>query len=166
MCARMDCAAPPLARSCLPIWPCAPSVCKQHSMPSTAYRLSDIGLPQLSMHSIREMCGVADVEHMINLISVSRPRLVLTLIPHRHSTSTSPPWTRRSSWTDSSTLHSLLACLSSARNTADFSIEDVGVAAGGGARLCRRARCVPACSGLRPLCDDETPLFLARLARP
>ena len=30
----------------------------------------DIGIPQLSMHSIREMCGVVDVEHLVNLLKV------------------------------------------------------------------------------------------------
>ena len=30
-------------------------------------RTVDVGLPQLSMHSIREMCGTDDVSHGINL---------------------------------------------------------------------------------------------------
>jgi len=32
-------------------------------------RTVDIGAPQLSMHSIREMCGTDDVEHYINLMA-------------------------------------------------------------------------------------------------
>ena len=31
----------------------------------------DIGAPQLSMHSIREMCGAEDVDHSLKLFSVS-----------------------------------------------------------------------------------------------
>jgi aspartyl aminopeptidase len=31
-------------------------------------RTIDIGLPQLSMHSIREMCGADDVSHAVNLL--------------------------------------------------------------------------------------------------
>lgn len=34
----------------------------------TGIRTIDIGNPQLSMHSIREMCGTADVTHAINLL--------------------------------------------------------------------------------------------------
>merc|ERR1712137_690098 len=34
---------------------------------SMGFRVMDIGVPQLSMHSIREMCGTEDVEHFINL---------------------------------------------------------------------------------------------------
>jgi len=34
----------------------------------TGIRTVDIGNPQLSMHSIRETCGVADVSHAINLL--------------------------------------------------------------------------------------------------
>jgi aspartyl aminopeptidase len=33
-------------------------------------RTIDIGLPQLSMHSIREMCGADDVSHAVNLLKV------------------------------------------------------------------------------------------------
>jgi len=33
----------------------------------TGVRTVDIGNPQLSMHSIREMCGIADVTHAVNL---------------------------------------------------------------------------------------------------
>ncbi len=34
---------------------------------STGIRTIDVGIPQLSMHSIREMCGVTDVLHATNL---------------------------------------------------------------------------------------------------
>jgi len=34
----------------------------------TGMRAVDIGIPQLSMHSIRETCGVCDVTHTINLM--------------------------------------------------------------------------------------------------
>ena len=32
-------------------------------------RTVDVGLPQLSMHSCREMCGTDDVSHGINLFT-------------------------------------------------------------------------------------------------
>jgi len=35
---------------------------------NTGIRTVDIGNPQLSMHSIREMCGTSDVTHAINLL--------------------------------------------------------------------------------------------------
>jgi aspartyl aminopeptidase len=36
---------------------------------SKGIRTVDIGIPQLSMHSIREICGTDDVQHYINLMS-------------------------------------------------------------------------------------------------
>eukprot|EP00743_Colponemidia_sp_Colp-15_P001938 GILK01002110.1.p1 GENE.GILK01002110.1~~GILK01002110.1.p1 ORF type:complete len:472 (-),score=100.07 GILK01002110.1:122-1537(-) len=36
----------------------------------TGVKTVDMGMPQLSMHSIREMCGVDDVTHQINLFKV------------------------------------------------------------------------------------------------
>jgi len=35
----------------------------------TGMRTVDVGLPQLSMHSCREMCGTDDVSHGINLFT-------------------------------------------------------------------------------------------------
>ncbi len=32
-------------------------------------RTVDVGVPQLSMHSVRETCGVADVEHAVKLFT-------------------------------------------------------------------------------------------------
>ena len=34
---------------------------------NTGVRTIDIGIPQLSMHSVREMCGVDDLEHTVKL---------------------------------------------------------------------------------------------------
>ena len=34
----------------------------------TGIRTVDIGNPQLSMHSIREMCATSDVSHAVNLL--------------------------------------------------------------------------------------------------
>jgi len=34
----------------------------------TGIRTVDIGIPQLSMHSIREMCGTVDVTHTLKLL--------------------------------------------------------------------------------------------------
>lgn len=67
-------------------------------------RTIDIGCPQLSMHSIREMCGTDDVTHAINLLKVfasvlhpiSQPPIVTeAFFPLRHSLSMliSPHWT-------------------------------------------------------------------------
>jgi aspartyl aminopeptidase len=60
----------------------------------TGIRTVDIGNPQLSMHSIREMCGIADVTHAVNLLKVI---LILPLnkfihSPQRHSICNSLTW--------------------------------------------------------------------------
>lgn len=34
---------------------------------NTGIRTVDMGMPQLSMHSIREMCSATDVDHSLNL---------------------------------------------------------------------------------------------------
>eukprot|EP00727_Mastigamoeba_balamuthi_P000903 m51a1_g1081 putative aspartyl aminopeptidase (490) ;mRNA; f:22513-24586 len=44
-------------------------------------RAVDVGNAQLSMHSIREVCGAADIEHMINLIKAFYEEFSKTRLP-------------------------------------------------------------------------------------
>jgi len=39
------------------------------TLSSHSLRTADVGVPQLSMHSVREMCGVHDVDNAVKLFS-------------------------------------------------------------------------------------------------